>query len=61
MEVKDLNSDIEKYIKTNYPDYKTTEVFKYVMYEMVMHKADTSKYLVFDANGKFVRKKKRSS
>jgi hypothetical protein len=57
MNVKDLNSTIEKYIEKNYAGYKTVEAFKYdVIYETVIHKADTSRNLVFDADGKFLYK-----
>ena len=35
LNVKDLNSSIEKYIKKNYEGYKTVEAFKYgAVYEM---------------------------
>ena len=57
LNVKDLNSDIEKYIKKNYKDYKTVEAFKYdVLYEMKTQKGDASEWLLFDKKGKFLNK-----
>jgi len=61
LNVKDLNSDIEKYIKKNYKDYKTVEAFKYdVLYEMKTQKGDASEWLLFDKKGKFLNKETES-
>jgi len=58
LNVKDLNSDIEKYIKKNYKDYKTVEAFKYeVTFEMKIVKGADVERLVFDKEGKFLLKK----
>ncbi len=58
LSVKDLNSNIEKYIKKNYKDFKTTGAFKHdAFYEMLVKKGDVSEMLIFDANGKFLKKK----
>jgi hypothetical protein len=54
MSVKDLNSDISKYIKKNYKDYKTMEAFKYeLVYVMTIRKGDATDKLVFNREGKF--------
>jgi TusA-related sulfurtransferase len=58
MNVKDLNSDIEKYVKKNYEGFKIVEAFKYdVTYEMKIQKGAASENLVFDREGKFQYKK----
>ena len=57
MSVKDLNSDIEKYIKKNFKDYKVVEAFNYsLIYVMTVTKGDSTKKLVFDDNAKFLYK-----
>jgi len=61
LNIKDLNSDIEKYIKKNYKDYKTVEAFKYeAVYEMKTQKGDASEWLLFDKKGKFLNKETAS-
>jgi hypothetical protein len=58
MNVNDLNSSIEKYIKKNYEGYKITEAFKYALvYKMNVKKADTTVALVFNEKGAFLYKK----
>jgi hypothetical protein len=58
LNVKDLNSNIEKYIKKNYKDYKTVEAFRYdVCFEMKIQKGSETEKLVFDSKGKFLYKK----
>jgi len=58
MNVKDLNSDIEKYVKKNFEGFKITEAFEYdVIYEMVVHKADSNVSLLFNRKGVFLYKK----
>ena len=58
LSVKDLNSNIEKYIKKNYKDFKTVGAFKHdAYYEMLVKKGDVGEMLIFDANGKFIKKK----
>ena len=58
MNVKDLNSDISKYIKKNYEGYKTVEAFKYeVTYEMKIQKGADLERLVFNKEGKFLYKR----
>jgi osmotically-inducible protein OsmY len=53
--VKDLDSDIEKYIEKNFKDYKTTEAYKYAaIYEMKIKKEATVEVLVFDKEGKLI-------
>jgi hypothetical protein len=57
MNIKDLNSNIEKYVKKTYPDYKITEAFKYdLVYGMKIQKGDTMAVLIFDRNEKFKAK-----
>ena len=58
LNIKDLNSDIQKYVKKNYEGFKITEAFKYdVIYEMKIQKGSSSEDLVFDKEGKFLYKK----
>ena len=55
--VKDLNSDIQKYIKKNFKDYKVVEAFHYsLVYVMTVQKGDVTEKLIFDRDGKFVNK-----
>ena len=57
LSLKDLNSSIEKYIKNNYEGYKAIEAFKYeVIYEMKTQKGDATEWLLFDKEGKFMKK-----
>jgi TusA-related sulfurtransferase len=43
LSVKDLNSDIEKYVKKNYKDYKIVEAFNYsLVYVMTIKKGDAT-------------------
>ncbi|MEI7983437.1 MAG: hypothetical protein WCI71_17435 [Bacteroidota bacterium] len=57
MSVKDLNSDIEKYVKKNYKDYKIMEAYHYsFVYVMTIKKGDATDKLIFDRDGKFVNK-----
>lgn len=57
MNVKDLDSDIEKYVKKMYPEYKIAEAFKYdIVYGMKLQKGDTLAGLIFDRKGKFITK-----
>jgi hypothetical protein len=57
LSVKDLNSDIEKYIKKNYEGYNITEAFKYeAFYEMKVQKGDAIEWLLFDNKGNFTKK-----
>jgi hypothetical protein len=54
MSIKDLNSDIEKYIKKNYEGYKIAEAYHYpLVYVMTIQKGDLTEKLVFDPEGKF--------
>jgi hypothetical protein len=54
MSVKDLNSDIEKYIKKNFEGYKIAEAYHYpLVYVMTVQKGDLTEKLVFDNEGKF--------
>jgi hypothetical protein len=58
IDVKDLNSDIEKYVKKNYEGFKITEAFKYdVVYEMVLHREGTDISLIFNKKDEFLYKK----
>jgi hypothetical protein len=55
---KDLNSDIQKYIKKNFEGYKTVEAHKYnVLFEITMKKGSATETLVFDKEGNFLHKK----
>ena len=57
LNTKDLNSNIEKYIKKNYEGYNTVEAFKSpAVYEMKVQKADSVEWLLFDAEGNFLKK-----
>jgi hypothetical protein len=57
LNVKDLNSDIGKYIKKNYEGYKTLEAFHYsAVYVMTIQKGESTDKLVFDPEGKFLFK-----
>jgi len=57
MNIKDLNSSIEKYIKKNYKDFKTVEAIHYsVCFEMKIGKGDAHETLLFDIKGKFLKK-----
>jgi len=57
LSVKDLNSDIEKYVKKNYKDYKILEAYHYsLVYVMTVTKGDVTEKLIFDRDGKFVNK-----
>jgi len=61
LNIKDLDSGIEKYIKKSYKDYKTVEAFKYeAVYEMKTQKGDASEWLLFDKKGKFLNKETTS-
>lgn len=54
LSAKDLNSDIEKYIKKNFKDYKIVEAFLYSpVYVMTIQKGELTEKLVFDRDGKF--------
>jgi hypothetical protein len=53
--VKDLNRNIEKYIKNHYETHSTVEAYKYnTVYLMGATKADSTIEMVFDHNGKFI-------
>jgi hypothetical protein len=57
LSIKDLNSNIEKYVKKNFEGYKIVEAFKYEpVYEMKTQKGDAVEWLLFDAKGKFLNK-----
>jgi hypothetical protein len=55
--LKEVKSDITKYIKKNFADYQFTEAFMYdeVVTTKIVKGAETEK-LVFDKEGKFVMK-----
>lgn len=54
LNVKDLNSGIEKYIKKNYEGYKAVEAYKYdPVLVMTIKKGEATEKLVFDIKGKF--------
>jgi hypothetical protein len=57
MSLKDVKSDITKYIKKNFADYQHTEAFMYdeVVTAKIVKGAD-AETLVFDKEGKFVMK-----
>jgi TusA-related sulfurtransferase len=58
MNVKDLDSDIEKYVNKNYAGYKITEAFQYdVVYEMILHREGTNVAVMFNKKGAFLYKK----
>lgn len=58
LNVKDLNSDIQKYVKKNYEGFKITEAFEYdLIYEMVVQKEGVKVPLVFNRKGEFLYKK----
>jgi hypothetical protein len=53
--VKDLNKDIEKYIRNHYENHATVEAYKYnTVFLMGVTKADSTIELIFDHNGKFI-------
>jgi uncharacterized protein YlbG (UPF0298 family) len=57
MNVKDLDSGIEKYVKKNFESYKITEAFKYeVVFQVKIEKGSESEKLVFDREGAFLYK-----
>lgn len=57
MNIKDLNSNIQKYIKKNFEGYKAVEAFKYdPALVMKIQKGETTEHLVFDIKGKFMFK-----
>jgi hypothetical protein len=57
MALKDVESDITKYIKKNFEGYKLTEAFMYdEVYATKILKGAVSEMLVFDKDGKFVMK-----
>ncbi len=57
MSLKDVDSGITKYIKKNYEDYKLTEAFMFEeVYSTKVIKGDATETLVFDKEGKFVKK-----
>ena len=61
LNVKDLNSNIEKYIKKNFKDYKAVEALKYAaVFEMKAQKDGVSEWLLFDNQGKFLNKETES-
>jgi sulfur relay (sulfurtransferase) DsrC/TusE family protein len=57
LSLKEVKSDITKYIKKNFADYQFTEAFMYdeVVTTKIVKGAETEK-LVFDKEGKFVMK-----
>ena len=62
MNVGDLNSNIEKYVKKNFEDYKIVEAFKYdISYEMKIQKGDLVEWLIFNKDGKFLNKKEEAN
>lgn len=58
MNVDDLNSDIDKYVKKNYAGYKITEAVKFdAVYEMIVHRESAAVSLVFSKKAAFLYKK----
>ncbi len=57
MAVKDVNSDIEKYVKKNYEGYKISEAYMYdLAYSVKITKENSEESLLFDKDGKYVKK-----
>lgn len=57
LNLKDLDSGIEKYIKKNFAGYKAVEAFKHsAFFEMKTQKGDAVDWLLFDQKGKFLKK-----
>ena len=57
MSLKDVESDITKYVKKNYEGYKLTEGFKYdEVYVTKVVKGAENETLLFDKDGKFEMK-----
>jgi uncharacterized protein YlbG (UPF0298 family) len=57
LNIKDLDSGIEKYVKKNFDGYKITEAFKYeVVFQMKIQKGNEAEKLVFDRKGNFLYK-----
>jgi hypothetical protein len=57
MSLKDVDSDIQKYIKKNFDGYKITEAFKYdEVYTTKIKKGAETETLLFDKDGNFEMK-----
>jgi hypothetical protein len=57
LSTKDLNTGVEKYVKKNFKDYKIVEAFSYpLVYVMTIKKGDLTEKLIFDSDGKFIKK-----
>ncbi|HTX88430.1 MAG TPA: hypothetical protein VMC08_05525 [Bacteroidales bacterium] len=55
--LKDVNNDIQKYIKKNYDGYKITEAYLYdLAYSVKINKENASETLLFDKDGNFEKK-----
>jgi len=55
--IKDVESDIEKYVKKNHEGSKITEAYLYDQaYSVKIVKGDLSEVLLFDKEGKFEKK-----
>ena len=58
LNVKDINSSIEKYVKKDFKGYKISEAFIYeVVFAKKIQKGSETENLLFDRNGKFLYKK----
>ena len=56
MNLKDLDSKIEKYIKKNFDGYKAVEAYKHLpFFEMKAQKGNASEWFIFDQKGKFLK------
>lgn len=57
LSLKDVDSDITKYIKKNFEGYKLTEAYMFEeVYTTKIIKGDATETLLFDKEGKFVKK-----
>ena len=57
LNVKDLDSGIEKYVKKNFDGDKIVEAYKFdVVFEMKIQKGSKTEKLVFDRKGNFLYK-----
>ena len=57
LNVKDLDSGIEKYVKKNFDGDKIVEAYKFdVVFEMKIQKGSETEKLVFDRKGNFLYK-----
>ena len=57
MSLDDVSGDITKYVKKNYEGFKMTEAFSFdEVYVVKIMRGDNSEMLLFDKEGKFVKK-----